>query len=203
MSEITLPRSSAAAVPAEHTMPLWQKAALAIAGTVLVAICARVSIPLFFTPVPLSLAPFPVFFLGLVLGPRLGFATLALYLLEGASGLPVFSPHGPGGLLQLVGPTGGYLLSYPFAAALAGYLYQRSSRRFSAAVVGAAAASLLILVTGAAWLAVLTHASARVILTEAVFPFLPGDVLKICAAAGAATLIASRVRARQSKTGTV
>ncbi len=159
------------------------------AGSVLVALCAHIAIPLVFTPVPLSMAPFAVVLLGLLLGPTTAFAALCLYLTEGAAGFPVFSPLGPGGILQLLGPTGGYLLSYPLAAALAGYLYNRRRRTITLGILSAGAASLLILLVGAAWLKLLTHMDIRVILDQAILPFLPGDVLKVFAAAGAAKLV--------------
>jgi biotin transport system substrate-specific component len=135
------------------------------------------------------MAPFAVVLLGLVLGPRTAFASLCLYLTEGAAGLPVFSPLGPGGILQLLGPTGGYLLSYPIAAALAGYLYHRRRRSFALGIFSAGAASLLILLVGATWLKLLTHMDIRVVLDQAVLPFLPGDILKVFAAAGTAKLV--------------
>src|SRR3954447_5509375 len=101
----------------------WAKqAAIVVAASFFVALCARVSVPLPFTPVPLTLQNFAVLLVGLVLGPVAGFSAMALYLAEGAAGLPVFNPHGAGGVLQLFGPTGGYLLSYPFAAAAAGWV---------------------------------------------------------------------------------
>jgi biotin transport system substrate-specific component len=162
---------------------------VSIAASGLVALCAHVSVPLLFTPVPLSLAPWAVLFLGLVLGPRLAFASLCLYLLEGAAGLPVFSPQGPEGVLHLLGPTGGYLLSYPFAAALAGALYPPKSRSFVRGMVAAGAASLVILVAGACWLKLLTGMHLELVLAQAVIPFLPGDALKVMAAAGAAILV--------------
>src|SRR5271168_3672923 len=96
------------------------KASLAIAATAFVALCAHVSIPLYFTPVPLTLQTMAVILVGLALGPALGSSAMVLYLAEGAMGLPVFSPHGPGGVAQLVGPTAGFLFSYPLAAAAAG-----------------------------------------------------------------------------------
>ncbi len=160
-----------------------------MAGSGLVALCAHAAIPLLFTPVPLSLAPFAVILLGLLLGPRMAFASLCLYLAEGAAGLPVFSPLGPGGVLQLLGPTGGYLLSYPAAAALAGYLYHRRRQTMPSGILSAGAASLVILVVGASWLKLLTHMDIRLVLEQGVIPFLPGDVLKVCAAAGVAKLI--------------
>src|ERR1700751_5454789 len=96
--------------------------ALPVAASLFVALCARVTVPLPFTPVPLTLQNFGVLLVGLMLGSRRGFAALALYLAEGAAGLPVFSPTGPGGIAQLLGPTGGFLLAYPIVAALAGWI---------------------------------------------------------------------------------
>ncbi|AXC09622.1 Substrate-specific component BioY of biotin ECF transporter [Acidisarcina polymorpha] len=168
--------------------------AIAVAASGLVASCAQVNIPLLFTPVPLNLASLAALVSGLVLGPRLAFTSLCLYLLEGALGLPVFSPQGTLGILHLLGPAGGYLLSYPFAAAVAGYFYQRLSRAstfgaFVSAAASGAAASLLTLVFGATWLMLLTHLDIRLVLAQAVLPFLPGDVLKVFAAAGIATMV--------------
>jgi biotin transport system substrate-specific component len=180
-------QSAATASPAAT---VWLRTTgIVLAGSALVAVCARVSLPLYFTPVPLSLASFAVLLLGLLLSPRLAAATLGSYLAEGALGLPVFapSPHAPGGLAHLLGPTGGYLVAYPFAAALISFLWRRSAAGgFSAALISAASGNLAILACGALWLAVLTHASAQSVLTLAVIPFLPGDVLKIAAAAGLA-----------------
>src|SRR5437588_11337188 len=105
-------------------------AALVIGGSLLMAVCAPISIPLWFTPVPITLQTFGVMFLALSLGGWRASAALVLYLLEGISGLPVFSPHGPGGMAQLLGPTGGYLISYPFAALAAGLIQERFSRHF-------------------------------------------------------------------------
>lgn len=187
MAEITLARHRATDRPA--TLQFLLPMAIALAGSGLVALCAHAAIPLIFTPVPLSLAPFAVILLGVLLGPRMAFASLCLYLAEGAAGLPVFSPLGPGGVLQLLGPTGGYLLSYPAAAALAGYLYHRRRQTMPSGIFSAGAASLVILVVGASWLKLLTHMDIRLVLEQAVLPFLPGDVLKVCAAAGVAKLV--------------
>ena len=160
---------------------------IVLAGTAFVAVCAHVSLPLFYTPVPLTLQPFAVLLLGLLLSPRVAAATLATYLLEGAAGLPVFSP-GPAapGLTHLFGPTGGYLLAYPVAAMLISWLWRRQNRNFLTALLSATAGNLLVLACGAAWLAVLTHASMQVVLTQSVLPFLPGDALKVSAAAALA-----------------
>src|SRR5574337_402717 len=108
-----------------------------VAASLFVAVCARISLPLPFTPVPLTLANFAVLAVGLALGSRAGCAALALYLLEGLAGMPVFSPAGPGGLAQLLGPTGGYLIAYPAAAFLAGWIAERAPQKFAAALLAA------------------------------------------------------------------
>jgi biotin transport system substrate-specific component len=163
------------------------KAFLAIGATALVALCAHVSLPLYFTPVPLTLQTLAVILIGLTLGPALGSAAMLLYLAEGAMGLPVFSPQGPGGIVQLLGPTAGFLLSYPFAAAAAGLVIRavRVGRsRFPAAVFGGIAASVIIFSMGAGWIATLLHLSPAAAWHLSVAPFLPGEVLKIVVAAG-------------------
>jgi biotin transport system substrate-specific component len=91
-----------------------------LAATAVVAAAAHVAIPLPFTPVPLTLQPLAVLGVGLALGPVDGLLAMLAYLAEGAAGLPVFSPTGMGGLAQLVGPTGGFLMAYPLVAAIAG-----------------------------------------------------------------------------------
>jgi biotin transport system substrate-specific component len=165
---------------------LLRSAATVLAGSAFVAICAHVSIPLWFTPVPMTLQPFAVLMLGLLLSPQLAFGTMVAYLAEGAAGMPVFTPHGLGGMLQLLGPTGGYLLSYPIVAPMVSSLWRLGSRSFARGLVVAGAGSLVTLALGAVWLGILTHAAPLVVLNHAVLPFLPGDVLKVCAAAGIA-----------------
>jgi biotin transport system substrate-specific component len=160
-------------------------------ATALVAICAHIAVPLGFTPVPITMQTFAVLLLGLLFSPGPAFACLALYLMEGAIGLPVFSPHGPGGVAQLLGPSGGYLLSYPFAAAVASILYRRGRRRFLAAIAAAGVASILILATGAAWLGVLSQAKLSVVVAQSIAPFLAGDAVKVFAAAACASVLGS------------
>jgi biotin transport system substrate-specific component len=172
-----------------------------LAGSAFAALCAHVSLPLFFTPVPLSLAPLAVLVLGLMLSPRMAAATFAAYLAEGAAGLPVFSPSpASGGLAHLFGPTGGYLLAYPLAAALISFLYRRArlgraGRGYVSAFACAAIGDLLILTCGALWLAALTHIAVMQATALAVLPFLAGDALKIAAAAALASG-AARLRRR-------
>lgn len=173
------------ATPSGAATAAWLRGAgIVLAGSMLVAIAARVSLPLPFTPVPLTLQPFAVLLLGMFLAPRLAAGTLAAYLLEGAAGLPVFAPGvaGASGIAHLFGPTGGYLLSYPIAAFAVAALWRASRRSFTWALISAAAGNVVILSIGALWLGIFTHASAGVVLTQAVVPFLPGDALKVVAA---------------------
>lgn len=170
---------------------------LILAGSALVAVCSHIALPLWFTPVPLTLQPFAVLLLGLLLGPRLAAATLGAYLIEGAAGLPVFAPGLAfgAGIAHLLGPTGGYLLSYPAAAALVAFLRRRLPRGFAGALMSSAAGDVVILLCGMTWLAALTHDSVWSAFVLAVLPFLPGDALKVVAAAGIAKGL-DRVRRR-------
>ncbi len=124
--------------------------------TVLTAAAAQVSIPLPFTPVPLTLQPMVVLLGGAALGSRLGMASQVLYLAAGLAGLPVFaaSPLLPQGPLRLLGPTGGFLMAYPLAAFLTGWLAERGfDRRYLTSVVAMAAGLALIFACGVTWLA--------------------------------------------------
>ncbi len=186
-SENRLPVSSAA-VSAAGPLAGMRAAGIVLLASLLVAACAHIALPLYFTPVPLTLQPFAVLLVGLLLSPRLAGLSLLAYLGEGAAGLPVFAP-GPAsapGLAHLFGPTGGYLLAYPVAAMVIAMLYRRGARGFASALLSAAAGDLVILFCGALWLAILTHASASVTLMQSVIPFLPGDALKVIAAAAIA-----------------
>ncbi len=183
----TLPFQSGTAAGAED---LHRSAAgrffLALGATAFIALCAHISFPLYFTPVPVTLQTLAVILVGFTLGPALGFQALALYLAEGACGLPVFSPHGMGGIAQLLGPTGGYLFSYPLAAAVAGYLVRvgRPAKfAFPAALLAASASVAIILAMGVGWIAHLTHLAPTAAWHLGVEPFLPGEVLKIAVAA--------------------
>ena len=167
----------------------WAKqAAIIIAASLFVALCARVTVPLPFTPVPLTLQNFGVLAVGLLLGSRRGFAALALYLVEGAFGLRVFSPAILGsGITHLLGPTGGFLMAYPLMAFVAGYIYEHSSRRFAWAALSAVAAELVLFAGGLSWLAVLTH-SVSLAIRYGLYWFVFAEVIKV--------LMASAVAAR-------
>ncbi|HWB31924.1 MAG TPA: biotin transporter BioY [Acidobacteriaceae bacterium] len=184
-----VPSAASTPIPASRPLQLPEslsgRAALAVSATLFVALCAHVSVPLFFTPVPLTLQTFAVLIIGLVFGPALGASTLLLYLAEGAAGLPVFSPQGPGGIAQLLGPTGGYLLSYPLAAAAAGLTVRALSDRrkyLPAAALAGAASTVIVFAFGTVWLACELKVGSAMAFKTAVLPFLPGEVLKIAAA---------------------
>ena len=169
--------------------PLLKDAALVVGASLLMAVCAHVSVPLVFSPVPLTLQTFGVLLIALTLGSKRGFTALALYLLEGASGLPVFSPAGPGGIAQLLGPTGGFLMAYPLAAFVGGYIFERNAPRkvlsgaFGAAIFAAVVAEIVLFSSGMAWLKFLSGVSFAKAAAMAITPFIPGEVLKIAAAA--------------------
>src|SRR6266702_8445192 len=136
----------------------WMKqAGIVIGASLVVALCARVTVPLPFTPVPLTLQNFGVLLVGLTLGSRRGFAALALYLIEGASGMPVFNPAGLGGIAQILWPTGGFLMAYPLVAWLAGWVMERGNKTFARALTAGLLAEILLFAGGLSWLAAITH----------------------------------------------
>ncbi|MBA3638562.1 MAG: biotin transporter BioY [Acidobacteria bacterium] len=153
--------------------------------TAATAAAAQISVPLGVTPVPLVMQDMVVLHGGAALGSRLGMAAQVLYLLAGLSGLPVFaaSPVLPQGPLRLLGPTGGYLLSYPFAAFLTGYLAERGfDRRYSTSVLAMAAGLVVIFAFGVPWLAMFARPVGigfGAALHAGLYPFLLGDVFKI------------------------
>ena len=148
---------------------------------VALAAASQVAIPLPGTPVPITLQPLLVVLAGFWLGPVAGAASMALYLVAGAAGLPVFAPVGAPGLARLLGPTGGYLIAYPAAAFVSGWLLGRSrgfAMRALAAVVGIA----FIYLGGAAQLALLTGSMARAF-AWGIVPFVALDLVKALVAA--------------------
>jgi biotin transport system substrate-specific component len=166
---------------------LTGKVLLVVAATGFVAACAHISVPLPFTPVPITLQNFAVLLVGMVLGPAAGFSAMVLYLAEGALGLPVFTPYSAGGIAHLLGPNGGYLFSYPLVAAIAGGVVramQRITTRFRSALLATSIASLPIFIVGAGWLSYFLHLSVSAAWALAVAPFLMGEIVKITAAAG-------------------
>lgn len=148
-------------------------------GTVLVALCSRMEVPL--QPVPITGQTFGVLLVGALLGARRGAQALAGYLGLGVAGLPLFATGAPG-IAHLLGPTGGYLIGFVAAAWLVGWLSERGWDRH---VVGAAAAmilgNLVIYAAGSAWLAGFVGPSK--VFALGIAPFLFGDALKVALAA--------------------
>ena len=180
----------------------WIEAALVVGASCFVALCARVTVPLPFTPVPLTLQNFAVLLVGLALGSRRGFAALALYLAEGAFGLPVFNPTGLGGIAQLLGPTGGYLMAYPVVAFVSGWIAERGVRSFRRYTVAAALGEVLLFAGGLAWLSVWTHGSWWQAAHFGLYPFVFAEVVKVMAAAAlAARWSTGATRASDSNSG--
>lgn len=169
----------------EQSLGLTKQAGIVIGASAVIAVCARLVLPLPFTPVPLTLANFGVLLVGLALGSKRGAAAAALYLAWGAMGLPVFSPAGVGGMAQLLGPTGGYLLAYPVVAFVAGWIAERGTASFGRNVVAGVIAEFVLFASGIAWLAVMTGSWRRAV-AFGLAPFFFAEVMKVLVAAGAA-----------------
>jgi biotin transport system substrate-specific component len=161
--------------------------------TVLTAAAAQISIPLPFTAVPLTLQPMVVLLGALALGSRLGSASQVLYLAAGIAGLPVFAASAvlPPGPLRLLGPTGGYLMAYPIAAFLTGYLAERGfDRRYITAVAAMLAGLIVIYAAGVTWLGLFARsadgapAGLSAAFFTGVYPFVVPDLIKLAIAAG-------------------
>jgi biotin transport system substrate-specific component len=174
--------------PKGDAAKLASNLATVVLGTLLITICAKISVPVW--PVPVTLQSFAIVALSAAFGLRIGVATVALYLLEGAFGLPVFATGG--GLAYLAGPTGGFLLGFLVLAAIVGYAADRgaSSKPLTlfAVMVGAEA---LLLVLGFVWLLTLSGQAGWIdqnnvvasAFAGAIRPFIIWDILKMALAA--------------------
>lgn len=175
--------------------------ATVVLGTLLITLCAKINVPVW--PVPVTMQGFAIAALAAAFGLRIGVATVALYLVEGALGLPVFATGG--GLIYLAGPTGGFLLGFLVLAAVTGFAADRGASGkplalFAAMLVGDA----LMFVLGFAWLALMAGQAGWIDQTnvlgsafaKAVQPFIIWDILKMALAAvtvtGAWNLISKR-----------
>jgi biotin transport system substrate-specific component len=164
-----------------------------LAGALFVALAAQVAVPLPGTPVPVTLQVPAVLIVGGLLGPRLGAASMVVYLLLGAAGLPVFAPTGVPGAARLFGPTGGYLLAHPLAAAVVGLIVERG-RSWVRIAVGMVAGVTVVHVGGVAQLAILTGDTARAFAWGSL-PFLLLDLLKLVVAGLVVRRLAAKTRA--------
>jgi biotin transport system substrate-specific component len=179
--------------PARGANRVARTALLALLGSALLTLAAKLQVP--FYPVPMTMQTLVVLLIGMAFGARLGLATVVLYLAEGAAGLPVFAgtPEKGIGLAYMVGPTGGYLLGFALAAALAGRIVERR-RDAAALVLAVVAGSFAIYLPGVLWLARFVGLEAA--LDLGLVPFLWGDLLKAALAFALALGGAAMVRRR-------
>jgi biotin transport system substrate-specific component len=158
---------------------LWDAARVASANLLMV-LCAWIAVPLPWTPVPITGQTFGVMLVAVLLGSWRGAFVLGLYLLEGLSGLPVFQPFGLPGVARLAGPTAGYLLAYPAAAFVTGWLVERvaanSIFRLAAALL---AGEIVIFAGGCAWLAAGFGIGWTRAIAAGATPFLAGELIKM------------------------
>lgn len=155
------------------------------AANVLLALCAHIAIPLPWSPVPITGQSFGVLLVAVLLGSRRATLTVVLYLLEGMAGLPVFQPYGPLGPARFFGPTAGYLLAYPPAAFVTGWLAERSARisflPFAAVRLagGLISGEAIIFLGGCAWLVTGMGLGWAHAFRVGALPFLPGEIIKM------------------------
>lgn len=166
--------------PAASANQLLRTALLAVLGSALVALSAQINVPML--PVPMTLQTLAVLAIGGAYGSRLGAATLALYALEGAVGIPVFAEFKAGPAI-LMGPTGGYIVGFIAAAGLVGFLAERGFDRhvgkmFAATLLGAA----VLYIPGLAWLSTFVGGFAKAV-EYGLTPFIAGDLVKAALAA--------------------
>ena len=200
MAQATTLQATLAGVlwPAESAHKALRFAVLAVVGTLLLTLAAKIQVP--FYPVPMTMQTLVVLGLGMAYGWRLGGATLLLYLAEGAVGLPVFAgtPEKGIGLAYMLGGTGGYLLGFVLAAAACGYLAERGwDRNVLTTALAMLIGNVLIYVPGLFWLGTL-FGWDKPIFAWGLTPFLLGDLLKLVLAAALLPLAWKLVRRKRS-----
>ena len=153
---------------------------LVLAGSVLIALSAKVAIPVPFSPVPVTGQTFTVLMIGALYGSGRGVLTVLAYMAEGISGMPVFTGAGAG-LAYLMGPTGGYIAGFAAAAGITGLLAEKGwDRNIFTTAMAMAAGSTAIYIFGTLWLSLFAGGKA---LSLGLIPFIPGDIVKIVLAA--------------------
>ena len=186
-------------VPARSTSRrnlLIRDGLLILGFSLFLALCAQIAFHLPFTPVPVTLQTLAVLLTGAALGSKRGGLAMIAYLVEGAAGLPVFE-NGTGGLVHLVGVTGGYLWAFPIAAFVVGLLCERGlDRRILTSALAMLPGTLIIYAIGVSWLAIALHISFGKALTFGMLPFIPGDLLKLVIAAALLPIAWAIVRRR-------
>lgn len=191
------PSIQSLSTPQDRGFEVARQVALVVGGSLFVALCAHITIPLMpLTPVPLTVQNFGVLLVGLLLGSRRGFAALALYLAEGAVGFHVFNPTGPGGIAQMFGATGGFLLAYPLVAWLAGFVMERGRKTFARAAFAGLLGEVVLFTLGLTWLAILTHSVTQAFCWGLQW-FIFAEVIKVMFAAAVASQMQRRTKAQQ------
>ncbi len=147
----------------------------------ILSICAPIGINLPFTEIPISLATFAVYMCGAVLGPVLGTASVVIYLLLGMVGVPVFAGY-TAGVQKLAGPTGGYLIGYIFIALSTGIAVRVLPKKYLGYPIGMVVGTILCYALGTVWFMLQSGSSLVGSLSLCVYPFIPGDIIKIIAA---------------------
>lgn len=161
--------------------------------TALLCVISPFSLPIPFSPVPLSFSTFILYLDAYVLGPKYGSISCLLYLLLGFVGLPVFSGFS-GGIGRLFGPTGGYLIGYLFLVSISGFMIERSEGNRFFSVVGLLAGTTVTYILGTLWLSFQMDLTFLQGLTIGVLPYLPGDFIKILGAAIIAPILKNRLK---------
>ena len=163
----------------ERAQRLGRDLVLALLGAAILTVSAKVQLPMY--PVPMTLQTYVVMVIAMAYGWQLGTATVGLYLLQGAIGLPVFAAGG--GFAYFLGPTGGYLIGFLVATLAMGWLAERGwDRRLWLVVPAVALGTLLIFTLGVAWLSVPLGSFERAV-EAGLMPFLPGAAAKLVLAA--------------------
>ncbi len=171
---------------------------LILGFSLFLALCAQISFHIPFTVVPVTLQTLAVLLTGAALGSKRGGLTMIAYLVEGAAGLPFFE-GGTGGIVHLIGVTGGYLWAFPIAAFVVGLLCERGlDRRFLTSALAMLPGTLIIYAIGVSWLAIVLHISFITALTFGMVPFIPGDLLKLVIAAALLPIAWAIVRRRNA-----
>jgi biotin transport system substrate-specific component len=186
------PATVEAAPAPSRALRIARRAGLVALGALIVAAAAQFVVPVPLSPVPMTLQPLAVLVVGGLFGAAEGLSALVLYLILGALGLPVFAGGGAGPL-HLIGPTGGYLLAFPVAAAVTGALIGRSPRSIVRVLLACAAGMVLIHIGGVAQLALLGRDPALAF-RIGFLPFLTGDLLKVGLAAAVILAVGPKFR---------
>jgi biotin transport system substrate-specific component len=167
-------------VPNTKIRALGYHVSLILAGTLLLTVSSKISMILPFSPIPVTMQTFAVLLLGALLGSKRGSLTVFVYLMEGCAGLPVFAKGGSG-IAYLMGPTGGYLLGFIFAAYITGALAERGwDRKFGTTFLAMLTGNMVLFFMGMIWLSAFVGIEKAIV--AGLFPFIAGELFKMVAA---------------------